>query len=151
MREKISEKQIRNDKVKKLKEKISIEISHELNQLKCEMRDTISNDRCFDYYVKRSFALLRLKEYIEFEYAFMDVEAEYYDLGYIIYLVSDKNLDIWLQDDYSFTRQFLWKAEEIEYDIFPMLNDRYFGFQFTNIIDIVLYDKKMETNLSAEP
>ena len=142
MREKISDIPIREDKVKRLKTKILTEIEKELEIIKMEMNEYLSNDDVFDYFVKRSFALLYLKQYIEKEYTFMSYE--YQDKDIIIYMVSDKYLEIWLQEDYSFVFNFLFEAEENGFNIFPLLTDHYFGYHFTNIFDSILYDKKME-------
>lgn len=142
MREKISDMPIREDKVKRLKTKILTEIEKELEIIKVEMNEYLSNDDVFDYLVKRSFALLYLKQYIEEEYTFMSYE--YQDKDIIIYMVSDKYLEIWLQEDYSFVFNFLFEAEENGFNIFPLLTDHYFGYHFTNIFDSILYDKKME-------
>ena len=144
MNEKISNKSIREDKVKRLKERALTEIADEFNLIKRDMREHISNDKAFDFLVKRSFALLNLKEYIESDYAFQSCEAKFPNEDVIIYTVSSKDLDIWLQTDYSFVHNFLLKAEDCGYDVFSLLNDHYFGYNFTNIFDIILYDKKMK-------
>lgn len=142
MTENISDKPIREDKIKRLKEKALTEIANELNLIKRDMREYISNDKAFDFLVKQSFALLNLKEFIESEYAFQLCEAEYEDV--VVYTVSSKDLDIWLQDDYSFVHNFLIRAEDCGYDVFSLLNNHYFGYSFTNIFDTILYDKRME-------
>lgn len=36
----------------------------------------------------------------------------------------------------------LLAAKEHKYNVFPLLNDHYFGGSFTSVIDSVLYDKK---------
>ena len=144
MSEKISNIPIREDKVKRLKAKILTEIEEELSVIKTEMNEYLSNDDVFDYIVKRSFALLHLKQYIEREHTFMSYEAQYPDNDIIVYMVSDKYLEIWLQEDYSFVFNFLFEVEENGFNIFPLLTDHYFGYHFTNIFDSILYDKKME-------
>ena len=75
MNEKISDKPIREDKIKRLKEKILTEITDELNFIKEGMRECLSNDKAFSFLVKRSFALLNLKEYIDSENVFQSFEA----------------------------------------------------------------------------
>ena len=146
MREKVSERHLREEKVKKVKEKILTEISEKLVKFKKEIILHVSNDECFDYYIKRCFALHRLKEYLGCEYTFMEVEVEYPDRDIIIYTISDRDLNIWLQDTYSFTSEFLHNAVEFEHDIYSILNDRYFAHQFINLIDYATYDEKKEGN-----
>ena len=140
MNEKISNTLIREEKVRKLKIKILAEIEKELEFAKEEIKVcTIP----FEVLVKRSFALLNLKEYISDEYAFMDYEAKYTDIDTVVYKVSDECLNVWLQDDYHFVWNFLYQAEERQYNIFNMLNDKYFAHNFTNIYDFIYYEKKI--------
>lgn len=148
MHEKISNELIRYDKVLKLKKKILKEIETELRRIKTEMSVNSTDD--FDYCVKQSFSLLRLKQYLEAGDCFMRYAARYEDSDVIVYLVSVKDLDIWLQEDYSFVTNFLLAAKEHKYNVFPLLNDRYFGGSFTNVIDSVLYDEKQKNVKSEE-
>ena len=141
MYEKISDEIVRREKIRKLKEKIMSENEKEIGSCKKELQSNIQ-DKDFDYCIKDSFALLELKRYVENDYCFMGYEAKYNDKDIVIYMVSAKDLDIWLQNDYSFVRNYLSKAEEAGYNIFPILNDKYFGYNFTNIFDSILYDKK---------
>lgn len=141
MYEKISDEIIRIEKVKKLKRKILSEINVRLNKYR-NMTSKIPNDKGYEICIKQSFALLKLKEYIEDKYSFMDYQCRDSSRDIVIYTISDKNLNIWLQEDYSFTINFLTKAENVDYDIFQLLNDEYFGYSFTNISESILYDKK---------
>lgn len=141
MYEKISDEIIRIEKVKKLKRKILSEINVRLNKYR-NMTSKIPNDKGYEICIKQSFALLKLKEYIEDKYSFMDYQCRDSSRDIVIYTISDKNLNIWLQEDYSFTINFLTKAENVDYDIFQLLNDEYFGYSFTNICENILYDKK---------
>lgn len=141
MYEKISDEIVRQEKIRKLKEKIMSEIEKEISNCKKELQSNIQ-DKDFDYCIRDSFALLELKRYIENDYCFMEYEAKYNDKDIVIYMVSDKDLDIWLQKDYSFVRNYLLKVEEAGYNIFPILNDKYFGYDFTNIFDSILYDER---------
>lgn len=141
MYEKISDEIVRREKIRKLKEKIMSEIEKEIRNCKKELQSNIQ-DKDFDYCIRDSFALLELKRYIENDNCFMRYEAKYNDKDIVIYMVSDKDLDIWLQKDYSFVENYLLKEEEAGYNIFPILNDKYFGYNFTNIFDSILYDKK---------
>ena len=141
MYEKISDEIVRREKIRKLKEKIMSEIKKEISNCKKELQSNIQ-DKDFDYCIRDCFALLELKRYIENDYCFMRYEAKYNDKNIVIYMVSDKDLDIWLQKDYSFVENYLLKAEEAGYNIFSILNDKYFGYNFTNIFDSILYDRK---------
>lgn len=143
MTEKISDKSIREDKVKKLKTKILKEIDEKSNRIKAEIDDSEEFEE-FEFLNSLLFALFKLKRYIENEYTFMSYEAQYLDMDIIIYTISDKNLDIWLQEDYYFVGNFLLQAEENGFNIFPLLNDHHFGYHFTNIFDDIVYDEKIE-------
>lgn len=39
---------------------------------------------------------------------------------------------------------YLDKAEENEYNVFPLLNDKFFGYEFLNSFDYILYDEREE-------
>lgn len=140
MYEKISDEAIRREKVQKLKEKIMSEIEKRIGNYRKVLRTNIQDDD-FEYYIRESFVLLELKQYLESDCCFMEYEAKYSDKDIVIYAVSDKDLSIWLQEDYSFVSNYLIKAEEDGYNVFPILNDRYFGYNFTNIFDSALYDE----------
>lgn len=141
MYEKISDEIVRREKIRKLKEKIILEIEKRISNYKKGLQSNIE-DELFNYYIKEFFVLLELKQYLESDYCFMGYEAKYNDKDIVIYMVSDRNLDIWLQEDYSFVENYLLKAEEAGYNIFSILNDKYFGYNFTNIFDSILYDEK---------
>ena len=140
MYDKISNETERVDKVKKVKEKILSEIKNEMIVYKDQMQHAITDEN-FEYFVRNSFALLELKKFLENEDSFMRYEIKLPAKDIVIYMVSDKNLSIWLEDDYSFIHNFLDKVEKNEYNVFPLLND--FGTYFTNICDSILYGKRV--------
>lgn len=145
MNEKISDKPIREEKVKRVKAKILSEIAKELYAFKEEMKICLlDNDDDFNFLAKRIFVLLNLKEYIEDDYSFMAYTYKNPAMDIIIYYVSDECLSIWLQDNYSFVFNFLRQAEKCEYDVFSLLNEDYFGYNFTSIMDIVIYNEKIK-------
>ena len=72
----------------------------------------------------------------------MDYQYRNIDRDIIIYTISDKDLNIWSQEDYSFVTRFLVESERIDYDVSQLLNDKYFGYSFTDISESILYDKK---------
>lgn len=95
--------------------------------------------------ITEEFSLLRLKEFIEQPELFQSFEARYDDKDIIIYQVADNYLNIWLQEDYNFTLNFLCKIKYEEfYDVYEILNDRFFGYEFTNIIDKIQYQEKLK-------
>lgn len=143
MYEKVSDELIREEKVKKLKTKILSEIAKELNLTKEEIKwCLLDGDDDFDFLVKRSFVLLNLKEYIEWEGSFCRFTYRDPANDIIIYSVSDRQLNMWLQDDYYFVHHFLTQAEDYGYDVFPLLNDNHFGYRFNSILDNIIYDNK---------
>lgn len=141
MYEKISDESIRIEKVKKLNRKILSEIDDLLRKYRNGLSKNL-NDIGFEFCVRRSFALLELKKYVENEYSFMSYEVKDYNNDIVVYTISDKDLNIWLQEDYSFVIRFLVEAENVDYDVFQILNDKYFGHNFTNICESILYDDK---------
>lgn len=143
MYNKISDEKIRREKVSKLKEKILFEIGIKLSYIKKRIIKHTDDDS-FDFYIKTGYALLKLKEYIENDNSFMSYVAKYSDENIIIYTIPDKNLDVWMQKDYFFVQRFLFKVEESDYIIDSMLTDKYFGSDFTNICDLILYENKKQ-------
>lgn len=149
MYEKISEIPIREEKVRKLKERILVDIEKYLERNRQDMKIYLMNNENviedWDYMISQEFTLLRLKDFIKDEHTFWATEARYEDRDIIVYQVSGKNLDIWSQDDYHFVNSFLSKMEFDGYcDVYQLLSDRYFGYEFTSIFESVLYDKKMK-------
>lgn len=141
MSERISDKLIREEKVKKLKTKILKEIEQESNRIKAEIDDSEEFEE-FEFLNSLLFALFKLKRYVEKEYSFMNYEAQYLEADIIIYTISEENLDIWLQEEYYFVGNFLIKAEENSFNVFPLLNDHYFGHHFTNILDKIIFSER---------
>ena len=72
----------------------------------------------------------------------MNYEAKYLETDLIIYTIREENLDIWLQEEYYFVGNFLIKAEENSFNVFPLLNDHYFGHYFTNILDKIIFSER---------
>lgn len=102
----------------------------------------LSDDE-FNYSVKRFYALLCLKKYIENERTFMLYTSKYPDEDAIVYEVGIKNIEMWLQEDYHFVGIFLSKAERCDFNIVSWLQDRYFGNYFSSLLDRVIYDKRI--------
>lgn len=123
-------------------EGFNMDVLEEIVRTDSKQRYSFNDDKSCEFCIKQSFVLLKLKEYIEDKYSFMDYQ--YRDAGrdIVIYTISDKDLNIWLQEDYSFITRFLVEAENVDYDVSRLLDDRYFGYNFTNVCESILYDKK---------
>lgn len=149
MYEKISEIPIREEKINRLKDKIFAEIDKCTKRIKEDIKQYLINNEDdledWDFIITEEFSLLRLKEFLESEYSFNSIEARYEKDDIIIYQISDEDLNIWLQEDYNFTLNFLSKIEhEGFYDVYQILNDRFFGYEFTNIFDKIQYKDKLK-------
>lgn len=120
MYEKLSNEPKRRIKVSKLKKKILEEIKKELDIYKRVIGETNSDDVFFDL-VRRGFVLLELQRYIENKNTFMRQYANFEYDDIVIYIVSEKSLNIFLQDDYHFVFKFLLNAEENDWNVFKML------------------------------
>lgn len=125
----------RDEKIAKLKKKILNEIDSLLERYKAEA----SQAESFEFAVKNSFALIKLRDYINNPVSFNQI----WNNGYII---SDLHIDMWLQEDYSFAFNFLYIAEEHNYNIIPLFNDIFFELYFTDIVDEALYKQKLQKN-----
>lgn len=143
--EKISDEPKRQEKVNRLKDKILTDINTKIDVCKFELHSDTTLDEDYSFWVYRYFYLSELKKYIEDKYTFMRWSYEDEDKDIRIYVINDLYLDIWLQDDYSFVSKFLYDLEfetEIKCNYTNMssyLNDNYFGYNFTNILDIARY------------
>ena len=150
MNEKISDKPIREEKIKRLKEKILKEIEEELERgkrdLTYDLTNGIEDEYEFKYVIHTMHYLYKLREFVNWEHSFNMIYAEYYNFDIVIYAVSMREIDIWLQDDYNFVTQFLFNANYDDNVIVEhMLNDEYLGINFTNIFDAIAYDEKQKT------
>ena len=125
----------RDEKIIKLKKKILKEIDSLLERYKAEASQT----EIFEFAVKNSFVLIKLRDYTCNPASFNQM----WNNGYII---SDLHIDMWLQEDYSFAFNFLYNVEEHNYDIIPLLNDNFFELYFTDIVDEALYKQKLQKN-----
>ena len=146
--EKISNKAIREEKIKRLKEKILSEIQCELDNIKTTMMTiTELENEFFNHCITTSYMLLGLKEYIDHSESFNTIIKEDPQNDLIVYNIADKYLNIWLQEDYNFIIQFKQHARNYPYDLFSVLNDIFFGFEFTNVFDIMQYEDKFKVNI----
>lgn len=140
MIEKISDRPIRQAKVKALKERILTGIKEELEIIKTDMSENSLEDSFFERFLKQGFALLKLSDYVEKETAFMLCEEEYPEEDLVVYRVPEKYIDIWLQEDYNFVSKFLFEVEEDDFVCYK-LSDRYFAFYFMSVFELMVYDK----------
>lgn len=127
----------RDKKKIKLKKKILKEIDSLLEMYKAEASQT----EIFEFAVKNSFALIKLRDYT-------CNPASFNQMWNKSYIISDLHIDMWLQEDYSFAFNFLYNVEEHNYDIIPLLNDNFFELYFTDIVDEALYKQKFQKNCS---
>lgn len=149
MREKISEIPIREKKIKKLKAKILEEIDKYTKRIHENMKHYLINREddlsIWNYMITEEFSLLRLKEFIEQPKLFQSFKARYDDKDIIIYQVSDEDLNVWSQEDYDFTFNFLCKIMHEGFsDVYEILSDKFFGYEFTNIIDKIQYQNRLK-------
>lgn len=141
MSEKLSERPIRAEKVSRLKTKILAEIEKEHDHIKHLMLD---EDDYFDEHLEQYYQLTQLKYYIQAEDTFFGYEmmSDVHDC--IVYQISDEDLNIWLQDNYNFVHSFLVEMLDNPWNLFKRLNDRYFGYQFTNFFEKMAYEEKIK-------
>lgn len=107
----------RDKKIIKLKKKILKEINSLLEMYKAEASQT----EIFEFAVKNSFALIKLRDYT-------CNPASFNQMWNKSYIISDLHIDMWLQEDYSFAFNFLYNAEEHNYNIIPLLNDNFLNY-----------------------
>ena len=125
----------RDEKIMKLKNKILNEIDALLKKYKTTAVQAESSMETFEFVVKNSFVLLKLKDYVSNPASFNQMR----DKNYII---SNLHIDMWLQEDYDFAFDFLSNAEDHGYNVIPLLNDIFFELYFTDIVAEIIYKQK---------
>ena len=143
MYEKISDIENRQILVNKLKNKINKEINIKRKNHNELYKYNDDKDYVINQIIKEEFAMIKLQEYLDYEYSFMDYTAKYYDKDIIIYYIDIDLINIWLQDTFNFANNYLDKATEHNYNnILSILNDKYLGNGFTSVFDTALYKEK---------
>lgn len=146
--EKISEIPVREEKVKKLKEKILKEIGKEIERCKEDLIYDLTqemDEELFEMTIKIMHGIYELKKYVENKHSFMRYLYKYNDNDIIIYDVPMRNIDIWLQDDYSFIQRLISEIED-GLIIETVLSDSYFGTEYISVFDLAIYNEKLEKN-----
>lgn len=143
MYEKISDIENRQILVNKLKNKINKEIKIQRKNHNELYKYNDDKDYVINQIIKEEFAMIKLKEYLDYEYSFMNYSIKYYDKDVVIYYIDIDLINIWLQDTFNFVNNYLDKVDEHNYnDILFILNDKYLGNEFTSIFDTALYKEK---------
>lgn len=143
MYERISDIENRQILVNKLKNKINKEIKIQRKNHNELYKYNDDKDYVVNQIIKEEFAMIKLKEYLDYEYSFMNYSIKYYDKDVIIYYIDIDLINIWLQDTFNFVNNYLDKVDEHNYnDILFILNDKYLGNEFTSIFDTALYKEK---------
>lgn len=154
MYERISDIGNRQILVNKLKNKINKEIKIQRKNHNELYKYNDDKDYVVNQIIKEEFAMIKLKEYLDYEYSFMDYSIKYYDKDVVIYYIDIDLINIWLQDTFNFVNNYLDKVDEHNYnDILFILNDKYLGNEFTSIFDTALYkennkDIKISININ---
>lgn len=143
MYERISDIENRQILVNKLKNKINKEIKIQRKNHNELYKYNDDKDYVVNQIIKEEFAMIKLKEYLDYEYSFMNYTVKYYDKDVVIYCIDISLINLWLQDTFNFVNNYLDKAAENNYNnILSILNDKYLGNEFTSIFDIALYREK---------
>ena len=143
MYEKISDIENRQILVNKLKNKINKEINIKRKNHNELYKYNDDKDYVINQIIKEEFAMIKLQEYLDYEYSFMDYTAKYYDKDIVIYYIDIDLINIWLQDTFNFVNNYLDKAAEHNYNnILSILNDKYLGNGFTSVFDTAIYKEK---------
>ena len=155
MNEKISDQPIREEKIKRLKEKILKEIEEELERGKRDLTYDLTNGIEDEYEFERTISIMhylyKLREFVNWEHSFNTVYGVYPQHGTIVYAVSMREIDIWLQEKYNFVSHFLFNIDKEEFRVVEeMLSDDYFGIHFTSIFDRIAYDEKQKNKKGSD-
>lgn len=150
--ERLSESNIRETKIQRLKEKIINEIDEYSSRIKHEIKEYLTSDIdepvYWNYLVDREFVLLKLKSFVEDKSALQSIEMSNENTDCVIYMVSDEELNIWLQEDYNFVNSFLHTVERENgsWCISDYLNNKFFGYRFTSVFEHCIYNSRSSDN-----
>lgn len=143
--EKISNIPIRREKIRRLKEKITMEIEKEIELCKKDLIYdlTVKIDKEeFDNTIEIIHRLNKLKEYIDYDWSFMCDTYKDSKRDIIVYEVSIKNIDIWLQDDYVFINKIISDTRDGLIIENALNDDYYFAYEYLSIFDTLIYDER---------
>lgn len=148
MYEKISETAIRQSKINTLKTKIHKEIEKYTSSIRENMKilleEEVINPDMWDYCVNVAFFLTQLTEFVDWEGAFQNKEAEYPMKDAVVYTISIDEIDIWLQEEFNFVSHLLFvvKHDDGFANIAGYLDDRFLSRGLLNIFERTLYEQK---------
>ena len=147
--EKISEKHLRLAKVQKLREKILYEIECLSNYYKEELKVFCQDDellsKFLDKFALEHTKLVCLKRFVNSETFFMNIIASDPSCDVVIYTISDKHLDMFLEEKFLFTQKFLEKVANASITkLDTYLDDFFFNFKFISTMEEILYDNKLK-------
>lgn len=149
MLEKISESAIRQNKINTLKAKIHNEIEEYTASIRENMKilleEEIINPDMWDYCVCVAFFLTQLTEFVDWEGAFQNKEAENPKKDAVIYTISVDEIDIWLQEEFNFVSHLL---SVVKYDdgfanIAGYLDDKFLSRGLLCIIERTIYEQDL--------
>ena len=136
-------------KVQQLKKKILDELNCVQRDLQTSLqRDLSAEDYAFA--INCAFALIQLEKFLQEDGSFMHEIAMYSEQDIVIYNVANRDLCIWLQDRFNFVERYLMLASERNFNVFAMLNDKYFGGGFTSVIERALFEKEQSEGDKAK-
>ena len=148
MYERISESNIRENKIRALKDKIikEIQILDEETKVAIKELGNLTDTDLWKYYIERAFFLIQLLDFINSDSAFQSIIAEYRSVDKVVYNLSIESIDIFLQENFNFTRELLLliKNDNGFGHIDNYLNDRCFELQIINIFERTLWRNNNE-------
>lgn len=154
--ERISEQNIRQEKVERLLKKIDTELKDKMDYYKHWSKEC--DDNMFNYFSAYYHYLTYLKYYIQKSDVFMSTDFVDRSVDIVSYKIPIRLIDIFLLDDFNFVNQFISvigglmnDGEEgedapIPIDICGLLNENFFSHSFISICDELLYEKRLEEN-----
>lgn len=149
MYEKISETHLREEKVRKVKEKIleEIEKAFDINRFFMEARfedGIIPAPHEWRDLIEKEYFLIKLKDFIESKNCFMKFNMKYEEYDAIVWTIPDINLNIWLQDNYNFTTQFIAFCKRHNCCVCDVLDEEFLAYDFISLIDKQAYKQNCE-------
>lgn len=146
MSEKMSDENKRISLAEAFKEKVNNEIQNilkrNLEELKTFLFEEINNEnnegyKDFKYLIDEITVCTETRRFIN-GYNFLRSQMIDFGNDIIVYNISSENLNIWMQEDYNFMNNLFRKYGLGAVD----LTEDALEYEFTDVMDIVLYKKK---------
>lgn len=142
MPEKFSDRPIRQEKVNRLKERLTAEINELLRKdIEALRRDSLlENDPFVRSFIDEAHSLYVLRDYLRDDFALMRTHAICEHQNTIVYRVSDTTIE-WMLQEESLLNSILFRIMQYGGCVETVLSEEFFEYDVFGVMDRVVWDK----------